>query len=225
MRYFLSTYILSASLSFSASAKSLKDFKSSGTEEEVSQQAKQEVPQQAKQETPAPEENTTPRPEGNAEIIVDTGIAYTAISGSSGDWDSGFSGDFRVSYLVTKIMSQKLHLYGSYHFLPVDVIVTDKQAQYMGVVEQHLLGVSGRYILQPKLHLVGQSELGLATASLKPSTSVVEERDLRETGANILLSGGAQFNVLKKVWVGAHLSLAAGSFQTVQLGFSTSVTL
>ena len=98
MRYFLSTYILSASLSFSASAKSLKDFKSSGTEEEVSQQAKQEVPQQAKQEvpqqakqeTPAPEENTTPRPEGNAEIIVDTGIAYTAISGSSGDWDSGF---------------------------------------------------------------------------------------------------------------------------------------
>ena len=122
-------------------------------------------------------------------------------------------------------MDDKIHLYGTFHLIPADVIVTVDSSQFQGVVEQQLIGTLARYLFRSKLHFVGFAEVGAAKSYLKPLGTSTTSEDIEESGASLVLGGGAQWLISEKLWLGADLTLGSGTFQTSQFSFSTNLTL
>ncbi|SME89973.1 outer membrane beta-barrel protein [Pseudobacteriovorax antillogorgiicola] len=195
--------------------KEAVDKKLEGKEVEPKKDKQQEIKKEVEKKEPT----------GDGEFYLGLGFGFASLKGSGGSWDTGFSGDFELGVRFMKIMGDRVQLYGTYRFVPVDIIVTENANQYKGVVEQHLFGASARYVLASKLHITAHGALGLASSSLKPTGTLTSTEDPEESGAAISLGGGAQWLVSSKVWLGAFLSLGAGTFQYSQLGVSTTVSL
>ena len=219
--------------SASLSAKGLKDLKPKEEDlEKVKDGAKKLLEKTKKKvdgekigETKPEKEPEKKITQYNRDFMFDINLAYSSVEGSKGDWGSGLSGDFRVGYRYLSAMSGKLELYGTYHFLPVSSVVSYEKTDYQSITEFHLFGTTARYHLNEGLHLVGHGEIGLSQSTLDVYGTPTHDEKLEESGASILLGGGAQWRLKEKFWIGGFINAAAGTHTLIQGGFSTHLAL
>ena len=212
-------------------AKGLKDLKPPQEEDiEKAKEAIEKLPgkeelEKAKKKVKELKKEPKKVTQYNRLAILDANLAYTSLKGSKGDWSSGFSADLRLGVRYLQLMNKKLDLYGTYHYIPVDVLVEENFTEYQGVVEAHLFGTTARYALKDSLHIVAHAEIGLAQSILKPYGAPINTEDMEESGGAALVGGGAQWKILDDVWIGTYLAVGAGTFTFSQFGFSTHLTL
>lgn len=177
--------------------------------------------EKAKEETKAKEEAKKKEPSKTSKALADklligTSFGWMRVSHSEGDWHASGATDVRASYYILSLMKDKLKLFGSFRYLPADVVVKNKGQEFRGVLESYLFGGYANYLYR-SVNFTGGAELAFSTSSLKALDSYVNELDLTQSGASFVIHGGAQWTLKEKVEIGPTVALGFGTFTSTQL--------
>lgn len=172
-----------------------------------------------------PEEQMAPPPSETSKalsnkLFVGTGFGFSTMDSSEGgEWVAGGATDVQVGYFWGGAI-MGFQMAATYRYQAVDVTVEEKGLSFRGVVESHFFGTN--YVM-PKsgYDIVAISELGFATIHMNSLDNFGSDFD-QETAVIANLSGGADWQVLEKIKVGARLNVGAGSVSFVQLASSVS---
>ncbi|MCX6127561.1 MAG: hypothetical protein NTX25_00685 [Proteobacteria bacterium] len=147
-----------------------------------------------------------------------TSLSWLNLSGREGGWHSGTNGDFELGYRIANLM-QKIDVFGTFHYRPVDVTVDANQRQYRGIVESQLFGAKAKFALNTRLAALVSAELGLTQVHLNSIDSLPSvDQALEKSGVDLNLGAGVSYLVLDRLGVGSRLALGVGTFKTIQFG-------
>ena len=185
-------------------------------------------PDQPKSNTePTEETNETPPPAAEKsavsilltdKLVMSVGSGFALIDSSKGDWATKGTGDLSISYLIKKEILKNTSLLVTFRYHPIDVIVEEPETEYRGIVEGFLFGSQANYYLNPRISAVATAELGYLKTSIKPMmTTITSDDDVKSSGVNFLIGGGADWKFLEKILLGPRLIFGSGRFTTIQL--------
>ncbi|MFW7378183.1 MAG: hypothetical protein ACOH5I_05210 [Oligoflexus sp.] len=184
--------------------------------------AEVEAAVEAQKTDPADEEKT--KPKISDRFFLGTGIAWTSLSADKGGWHAGYASDLVAGYLLTKMMQDRLWLYGTVRYLPIDVVVKHNAQEYRGIVESYLFGSLASYRQGKIAYQVG-AEIGASAAKIYAMESYAKDKDLEQSGVNLTASAGLTWRVKDGVHLGTRLLLGAGTFTSIQAAANVSFSL
>lgn len=147
--------------------------------------------------------------------FISSATGLTSLSGSSGKWTGGLSGDFSVALQVTDLSLGKAFFI--FRYSPTDVTVTAEKQSYRGVVEMFNFGGSIYQKPAGNLAYFWGGELGYVKINLSSADNFPEDQSLEKGSVNFNISGGADYLLTKKVSVGPRAIIGAGAVTYINI--------
>ena len=147
--------------------------------------------------------------------FISSATGLTSLSGSSGDWTGGLSGDFSVGLQVTELSLGKAFFI--FRYSPTDVTVTAEKQSYRGVVEMFNFGGLIYQKSSGNLTYLWGGELAYVKVSLSSVDNFTEDQSLENGSANFNISGGADYLLTKKVSIGPRAIIGAGAVTYINI--------
>lgn len=157
-------------------------------------------------------------------FFLGTSLAWASLSADKGGWHAGFTSDLVAGYRVAKLMKNRLWLYGTVRYLPIDVVVKYQSLQYRGIVENYLFGTLANY-RQGKVIYQAGVELGVTNSKIYPLEFYEKDRSLEKSGVNLTISTGMTYSPWDGIHLGGRLFLGAGTFTSIQTAANVSFSL
>jgi hypothetical protein len=185
--------------------------------------AKPKAKTQDKGDQKAKEDKPLPPPTDR--FFMQTGLSWTNIDGDKGGWHSSVTSDVTGGMRFFEMWQDRLRLYGTLRYLPVDVVVKYQGFEYRGVVESYLGGVLASFRILDKLYVDGAFEAGLAKSALNPLEIATDDQSLESEGVQTTLSTGITWRLRERVRLGSRLFVGAGTFRSIQWAAHVSFSL
>lgn len=169
---------------------------------------------------PVPIEPEIPVEPGFQDWYLGTSLAWIAIDGAEGDWNSSSTGDLELAYRFTKKYRGTYDLYATFRYRPADVTIQLDRRAYRGILESYLGGAKGQIEFMPKLFLLASAEMGLARTSVSSIDGIPKvDGSLEKSGVDLVFGAGVSYLVLDKIALGSQLHLGLGTHKSAQFGF------
>jgi hypothetical protein len=152
-----------------------------------------------------------------------TSYGWAALSKSSNSWHANGMSDLTVSYrLPMKIVGEAM--YATFRYAPMSVAPMIKDAgqnyAYTGSVEGYHFGANAVFRIKERLTACGSAELGLMKVTLTDALGLPDHKVPNDSGVNMTVGGGADWEFLPGFDLGPRVYLGVGSFTAFQLGAS-----
>lgn len=180
--------------------------------------------QEADSEDKDAEPEESKPPEFKDIAFIGTSFSWINLSSNKGGWHSSITSDLTVGYRVAKLMRDRLKVFTTLRYLPVDVIVKHEGTEYRGVVEHYQFG--GLLSFQQRdLLFEGGAELGGVISGLNALDNLPKDSSLERSGVNFTLHTGLGWRPIEQVQVGGRVYLGVGIFSSIQVAAHVSFAL
>jgi len=195
------------------------------SEPEATQSAKEvknkEIPQEKPQE---PQKEDEVAKKLSNKLRIGTGFARVIGKRSTGgDFATSGMGEILVSFPMkaAPILKFDLNWLGRYVPVPVTAVVED--LSYEGVWESYTLGVLGRRMFKPNVHIIASLDGGIMLEHLRQVDMVKNDNNISKHGVSFSAGLGMEWEVLPKLFVGPRAYATTGSISLVQIGGNATV--
>lgn len=152
---------------------------------------------------------------------IATSFGWAVLNKDSSSWRANGVSDVTISYrLPMKPIGDSI--YATFRYAPMAVAPEIKSAgttyAYTGVAEAYNFGGTVNFKIRERLLACGTAELGLIRATLTDAMDIPGHIAPEESGVNLTVGGGADWQVLPGFDVGPRAYLGFGTFTSFQLG-------
>lgn len=157
-------------------------------------------------------------------FFLGTSLAWTSLSSDKGGWYSSMASDLIAGFRYAKLLNDRLWLYGTIRYLPVDVVVKHNSQEYRGIVESYLFGTQANYRYK-KANFQAGLEVGPTNSTIYAIESYTKDNSLEKDGVNMTLSAGASWSLVEGFQLGTRVYVGGGTFSSIQAAANVSFSL